>query len=42
MVKDEGSSNGTHVTGARTCHNVLEDGVRVAFGGMEAVFRQAA
>ena len=41
MVKDEGSSNGTHVAGARTSHDVLEDGVRVVFGGMEAVFRQA-
>ncbi|MDY6878118.1 MAG: FHA domain-containing protein [Chloroflexota bacterium] len=42
VVKDEGSSNGTYVAGARTGHNVLQDGVRVAFGGMEAVFRQAA
>jgi pSer/pThr/pTyr-binding forkhead associated (FHA) protein len=42
MVKDEGSSNGTHVTGARTSHSVLEDGVRIVFGGVEAVFRQAA
>ena len=42
VVKDEGSSNGTYVAGARTSHNVLQDGVRVAFGGMEAVFRQAA
>ncbi|HDQ73081.1 MAG TPA: FHA domain-containing protein [Chloroflexi bacterium] len=42
VVKDEGSSNGTYVAGARTSHNVLQDGVRVAFGGMEALFRQTA
>ena len=30
VVKDEGSSNGTYVDGARTGHNVLQDGVRVA------------
>ncbi len=42
VVKDENSSNGTCVNGARTGCNILKDGVRVAFGGMEAVFRQTA
>ncbi len=42
VIKDDGSSNGTCVNGARTGYNILEDGVRVAFGGMEAVFRQTA
>ena len=42
VVKDEGSSNGTYVAGARTGRNTLQDGVRLAFGGMEAVFRQTA
>jgi pSer/pThr/pTyr-binding forkhead associated (FHA) protein len=41
-VRDEGSSNGTYVNGARTRHTVPRDGARIAFGGMEAVFRQGA
>jgi pSer/pThr/pTyr-binding forkhead associated (FHA) protein len=42
VAKDEGSSNGIYVDGARTGRNTLQDGVRVAFGGMEPVFLQAA
>jgi len=40
VVKDGGSSNGTYVNGVRTGRNILQDGVRVAFGGMEAMFRE--
>jgi hypothetical protein len=39
VVEDPGSRNGTYVDGARTGHNVLQDGTWLAFGGVQALFR---
>jgi pSer/pThr/pTyr-binding forkhead associated (FHA) protein len=39
-IKDEGSRNGVYVNGVRTGHNLLRDGARLAFGGVEALFRE--
>jgi pSer/pThr/pTyr-binding forkhead associated (FHA) protein len=39
-IKDEGSCNGVYVNGVRTRHNLLRDGTRLAFGGVEALFRE--
>jgi pSer/pThr/pTyr-binding forkhead associated (FHA) protein len=40
VVKDEGSLNGVYVNGLRTSHNLLCDGVRLAFGGVQVVFQE--
>lgn len=40
VVEDKGSRNGVYVNGVRTGHNVLKDGMRLAFGGVPAVFRE--
>ena len=40
IVEDPGSQNGTYVDGERTGHNILQDGTRVAFGGVQALFRE--
>ena len=39
VVEDRESRNGVYVNGVRTGHNVLEDGVWLAFGGVPALFR---
>jgi hypothetical protein len=40
VVEDPGSRNGTYVDGARTGHNVLQDGTWLAFGGVQALFKE--
>lgn len=40
VVKDEGSLNGVYVNCLKTGHNVLQDGVRLAFGGVQGVFQE--
>jgi pSer/pThr/pTyr-binding forkhead associated (FHA) protein len=39
IVEDLGSQNGIRVNGLITHRNLLRDGYRVAFGGVEFVFR---
>jgi pSer/pThr/pTyr-binding forkhead associated (FHA) protein len=40
VVKDEGSLNGVYVNGLRTGHNLLRSGARLAFGGVQVLFRE--
>jgi hypothetical protein len=40
VVEDPGSRNGTYVDGVRTGHNVLQDGTWLAFGGVQALFKE--
>lgn len=42
IVRDLNSQNGLTVNGRHTNHNVLQDGDRIAFGAVEAVFRKPA
>jgi hypothetical protein len=40
LVRDMGSKNGTTVNGRQTLENLLQDGDRIGFGAVEAVFHQ--
>jgi hypothetical protein len=42
IVRDLNSQNGLTVNGRHTNHNILQDGDRIAFGAVEAVFRKPA
>lgn len=41
IVRDLGTPNGLTVNGRHSNHNLLQDGDRVSFGGVEAVFRKS-
>lgn len=40
LVHDNGSKNGLTVNGRQTLENLLQDGDRVGFGAVEAIFRK--
>jgi hypothetical protein len=42
IVRDNGSTNGLAVNGRQTLENVLQDGDRVQFGEVEAIFHRPA
>jgi pSer/pThr/pTyr-binding forkhead associated (FHA) protein len=42
VVRDLGSKNGLAVNGRQTIENLLQDGDRVQFGEVEAIFHQSA
>jgi pSer/pThr/pTyr-binding forkhead associated (FHA) protein len=41
IVRDLGTPNGLTLNGRHTNHNLLQDGDRVSFGAVEAVFRKS-
>jgi pSer/pThr/pTyr-binding forkhead associated (FHA) protein len=41
-VRDNGSTNGLAVNGRQTLENVLQDGDRIQFGEVEAIFHRPA
>jgi hypothetical protein len=38
VVRDVGSTNGVHINGVRTAHNLLENGWRISLGAVTLVF----